>query len=284
MAADDGVKPQTVEAINHARAAHVPIIVALNKIDKPNARPEAVKQELGELGLTPDEWGGTTMIIPVSAKQKLGIEDLLESIILMADEINVQANPEREAVGTVLEGRLDKRRGPLATVLIQNGTLNTGDMVVVGQTWGKIRALEDENDDRHRTAPPATPTVVIGLHDVPEAGDLLEVVKNERTARAIAEKRSQAARQREMARASRPLSLDDFSSAIREGGKQELHIVLKTDVQGSIEPIVNSLERLSGDEVKVDVIHAAAGNISESDMNLALASDAILLGFRVIRR
>jgi len=221
------------------------------------------------------------MMIPVSAKEKLGIEDLLESIILMADEINVQANRESAAVGTVLEGRLDKRRGPLATVLVQNGTLRTGDVVVVGQTWGKIRALEDENGDRHRTAPPATPTVVIGLHDVPEAGDLLETAKNERTARAIAEKRSQAARQRDMTRASRPLSLDDFSSAIREGGKQELHIVLKTDVQGSIEPIVNSVENLSSDNVKVDVIAAAAGNISESDVNLALASDAIVLGFRV---
>jgi len=281
VAADDGVKPQTIEAVNHARAAHVPIIVALNKIDKPNARPEAVKQELVELGLTPDDWGGSTMMIPVSAKEKLGIEDLLESIILMADEINVQANRESAAVGTVLEGRLDKRRGPLATVLVQNGTLRTGDVVVVGQTWGKIRALEDENGDRHRTAPPATPTVVIGLHDVPEAGDLLETAKNERTARAIAEKRSQAARQRDMTRASRPLSLDDFSSAIREGGKQELHIVLKTDVQGSIEPIVNSVENLSSDNVKVDVIAAAAGNISESDVNLALASDAIVLGFRV---
>jgi translation initiation factor IF-2 len=282
VAADDGVKPQTIEAINHARAAHVPIIVALNKMDKNNARPEVVKQQLSELGLTPDDWGGTTMMIPVSARERTGLEDLLEAIILVADEVGVQANPTREAVGTVLEGRLDKRRGPLATVLVQNGTLLTGDVVVVGRTWGKVRALEDENNIRHRTAPPATPTVIIGLHDVPEAGDLLEVVKDERTARAIAEKRDQEAKQREMSRTSRPLSLDDFSSAIRQGEIKELNIVLKTDVQGSIEPIVNSIERLGSGDLKVNVIHAAAGNISESDVNLALASDAIVVGFRVV--
>jgi translation initiation factor IF-2 len=281
VAADDGVKPQTIEAVNHARAAHVPIIVALNKIDKVNARPEVVKQELVELGLTPDEWGGGTMVIPVSATMKLGLDDLLEAIILLADEVGVKANPTSEAVGTVLEGRLDKRRGPLATVLIQNGTLRIGDVLVVGQTWGKVRALEDEHNDRHRTAPPATPTVIIGLHDVPMAGDLLETVKNERTARAIAEKRSQKAKQRDMARTTRPLSLDDFSSAIREGEIKELNIVLKTDVQGSIEPIVNSAKRLNQADVKVNVIHAAAGNVNESDINLALASDAIILGFRV---
>ncbi len=192
-----------------------------------------------------------------------------------------RANPDRTAIGTVLEGRLDKRRGPLATVLVQNGTLNTGDIVVVGRTWGKIRALEDENSARHRTAPPATPTVIIGLHDVPNAGDIMEVVGDERTARAIAEKRSEEAKQQELSRPSRPLSLDDFSSAIRAGQAQELSVVLKTDVQGSIEPIVNSITRLSTDNIKVNVIHAAAGNISESDMNLALASDAIVLGFRV---
>ncbi len=281
VAADDGVQPQTVEAMNHARAAHVPIIVALNKIDRPNARPEVVMRQLSDLGLTPDEWGGSTMIIPVSAKMKTGLEDLLEAIVLVADEINVQANPDRTAIGTVLEGRLDKRRGPLATVLVQNGTLNTGDIVVVGRTWGKIRALEDENSARHRTAPPATPTVIIGLHDVPNAGDIMEVVGDERTARAIAEKRSEEAKQQELSRPSRPLSLDDFSSAIRAGQAQELSVVLKTDVQGSIEPIVNSITRLSTDNIKVNVIHAAAGNISESDMNLALASDAIVLGFRV---
>ncbi|HOU15021.1 MAG TPA: translation initiation factor IF-2 [Anaerolineae bacterium] len=281
VAADDGVQPQTIEAINHARAAHVPIIVALNKIDKPNAQPEVVKRQLADQGLMPDEWGGTTMVIPVSARKQSGLEDLLEAILLVADEACVQANPERDAVGTVLEGRLDKRQGPLATVLVQNGTLRTGDIVVVGKTWGKIRALEDENDKRHRTAPPATPTVVVGLHDVPDAGDRLEVVKDERTARAIAQKRQEEARSKDLARVVRPLSLDDISNRIREGQVKELNIVLKTDVQGSIEPIVNSLERLSNDEVKVKVIHAAAGNISESDINLALASEAIVIGFRV---
>jgi translation initiation factor IF-2 len=282
VAADDGVKPQTIEAVNHARAAHVPIIVALNKMDRPNARPEVVKQELSEeLSLTPDEWGGDTMVIPVSAKMRTGLEDLLEAIILLADEIGVQANPETGAVGTVLEGRLDKRRGPLATVLVQNGTLRTGDVVVVGNTWGKVRALVDENNDRHRTAPPATPMLIIGLHDVPAAGDRVRVVKEERMARAIAEKRQEEAKQQSMAGPGRPLSLDDFSAFIREGEAKELNIVLKTDVQGSIEPIVNSIEQLGDSDVKVNIVHAAAGNINESDINLSLASDAIVLGFRV---
>jgi translation initiation factor IF-2 len=281
VAADDGVMPQTIEALNHARAAHVPIIVALNKIDKSNARPEVVKQQLADQGLMPDDWGGTTMIIPVSARQKLGLEDLLEAILLVADEACVQANPDRDAIGTVLEGRLDKRQGSLATVLIQNGTLKTGDVVVVGKTWGKVRALMDENDRRHRTAPPATPTVVVGLHDVPDAGDRLEVVKDERIARAIAQKRQEEAHAKELARHVRPLSLDDISSRIREGQVKDLNIILKTDVQGSIEPIVNSLERLSNKEVNVNVLHAAAGNISESDINLAMASEAIVIGFRV---
>jgi len=280
VAADDGVMPQTVEAINHARAAHVPIIVALNKIDKPNARPEMVKQQLADHGLVPDDWGGDTMVIPVSAKMKIGLDDLLEAILLVADDVGVKANPNRPAIGTVLEGRLDKRRGPLATVLVQNGTLKTGDVVVVGKTWGKVRVLEDENGIRHRTAPPATPTVVVGLHDVPEAGDMLQVVQDERTARAIAEKRQEDARKRTLSR-TKLRSLDDFASAIREGEAKELNVVLKTDVQGSIEPIVTSIERLNTDGLKVNVIHAAAGNISESDVNLALASNAIVLGFRV---
>ncbi len=281
VAADDGVKPQTVEAINHARAAHVPIIVALNKVDKPNARPEFVKQELSDLGLVPDEWGGDVMVIPVSAKKQQGLEDLLEAILLVADEIGVQANPNRPAVGSVLEGKLDKRRGPVATVLVQNGTLLTGDIVVVGNTWGKVRALEDENNKRHRTAPPGTPAVIIGLHDVPAAGDRLEVVPDERTARAIAQKRSDEARAQGQAVQRRPLSLDEISARIREGQAKELAIVLKTDVQGSIEPIVTSLQRLSVGDVRMNIIHAAAGNITESDVSLAVASEGIVLGFRV---
>ncbi len=281
VAADDGVMPQTIEALNHARAAHVAIIVALNKVDKPNARPDFVKQQLSDLGLVPDEWGGKTMIIPVSAKQKKGLEDILEAILLVADEMCVQANPDRAAIGSVLEGNLDKRQGPLATVLIQNGTLHTGDVVVVGRTWGKMRALIDEKGRRHRTAPPGTPTVIIGLHDVPVAGDRLEVMKDERTARAIATKRQEDYRAQQQSMLQRPLSLDDISARIREGQAKELNIVLKTDVQGSIEPIVTSLQRLTVGDVKLHVIHAAAGDISESDLNLAMASNAIVLGFRV---
>ncbi|MEA3397964.1 MAG: translation initiation factor IF-2, partial [Chloroflexota bacterium] len=281
VAADDGVKPQTIEALNHARAAHVPIIVALNKIDKANARPEYAKQGLADIGLMPDDWGGDTMIIPVSAKQKLGLEDLLEAILLVADELGVQANPDHPAIGAVLEGRLDKRRGPIATILVQNGTLKTGDVVVVGETWGKIRALTDEQNRRHRTAPPGTPAVITGLRGVPAAGDHLEVLASERSARAIARKRREASKARRQAIPRRPISLDDISARIREGEAQELAVVLKTDVQGSIEPIVNSLKNLSIGDVKLNVIHVAAGNINESDINLALASESIILGFRV---
>lgn len=281
VAADDGVQPQTIEAINHARAAHVPIIVALNKTDKPNARPDMVKQQLSEQGLTPEEWEGDTMIIPVSARQNAGLEDLLEAILLVADDVGVKANPGCPAVGTVLEGRLDKQRGPVVTILIQNGTLRNGDVVVVGETWGKVRALEDENGQRHRTAPPATPMLVIGLHDVPAAGDRLEVVKNEHVARAMTEKRQQEAKAAAAGQVRRIISLDDISARIREGQIKELNIVLKTDVQGSIEPIVNSLQRLNNEEVKVNVIHTAAGNINESDIQLAVASEAIVIGFRV---
>lgn len=281
VAADDGVQPQTVEAINHARAAHVPILVALNKIDRPNAQPEVVKQELAEAGLMPDEWGGATMIIPVSAKMKEGLEDLIEAILLIADELDVQANPDAPAVGTILEGKLDRRRGPVATVLVQNGTLHVGDVVVVGKTWGKVRALEDEDGDRHRTAPPGIPAMILGLNDVAVAGERLEVVEEERTARAIAEKRAEEARIKAQARSRGALTLDDFSAMMREGEAKELNVILKTDVQGSIEPIVGSLEALEAEEATVNVVHAAAGNITESDINLGVASGAIVLGFRV---
>lgn len=281
VAADDGIQPQTVEAINHARAAHVPIIVALNKIDKPNARPDFVKQQLADQGLVPDDWGGGTMVIPVSAKKHIGLEDLLEAILLVADSIGVKANPNRPAIGTVLESRLDKQRGPLATVLIQNGTLHTGDVGLVGTTYGKIKALEDERGRLLKSAAPSTPVVIFGLHNVPEAGERFEVVSDERTARAIAEKRQEETQARALAAQRRTLSLDDLSALVREGQIKSLNIVLKTDVQGSIEPIVNSLNRLSNENVQVHLIHSAPGNISESDVNLAVASDAIILGFRV---
>ncbi|HHH40642.1 MAG TPA: translation initiation factor IF-2 [Chloroflexi bacterium] len=280
VAADDGVKPQTIEAVNHARAARVPIIVALNKIDKPTAQPEKVKQELSELGLTPDDWGGETICVPVSAKKRIGLEDLLEAILLVADSHEIKANPNRPAVGTVLEARLDRSRGPTATVLVQNGTLRVGDALVAGTVSGRVRRMLDEHGRSVKEAPPSTPVLILGLSDLPTAGDIFEVVPDERTARAIAARRAQE-RERQTAAAARALTLDDLSRSIRQGEVKELNLILKTDVQGSIEPIVSSLERLSDEELKINIIHAAAGNITESDINLAVASRAIVVGFQV---
>ncbi len=281
VAADDGVMPQTIEALNHARAAHVPIIVALNKIDKPNARPDFVKQQLAENGLVPDEWGGNTMLIPVSAKQKIGIEDLLEAILLVADEMGVCANPDRMAYGTVLESKLDKRMGPVATVLVQNGTLHVGDHFCMGLTYGRVRALYDENGRRLKEAGPGTPVVIVGLSEVARPGDHLEGVADERTARAITQKRQEEAREQAQAAQRRVLSLDDWAARVREGQATELALVLKADVQGSIEPIVDSLKQLKVPEVRLNIIHTGTGNITESDVNLAVASNAIIVGFRV---
>jgi len=279
VAADDGVMPQTVEAINHARAARVPIIVALNKIDKPTAQPERVKRQLSELGLTPDEWGGDTFVIPVSAKKRIGLEDLLETILLVADEQNIRANPNRPAIGTVLEAQLDRSMGPTATVLVQNGTLRVGDAVVAGTVYGRVRRMLDSHGKPIREAPPSTPALILGLSDVPTAGDIFEVVENEKVARAIAAQRLQ---ERE-ARAARParLTLDDLSRSIRQGQAKELNLIIKADVQGSIEPIVSSLSKLGSEDLKVNIIHAAAGNVTESDINLAIASRAIVIGFQV---
>lgn len=280
VAADDGVMPQTIEALNHARAARVPIIVALNKIDKPTAQPERVKRQLSDLGLVPDEWGGDTLVIPVSAKKRIGIEDLLEAILLVAESQNIRANPNRPAVGTVLEAQLDRAKGPTATVLVQNGTLRVGDAVVAGTVYGRVRRMLDSNGKPVREAPPSTPVQVIGLSGVPEAGDILEVVADERTARAIAAKRLEE-KQARAARAVRALTLDDLSRSIRQGQAKELNLIIKADVQGSIEPIVTSLNRLSTEQVKVNIIHAAAGAVTESDVNLAIASKAIIVGFQV---
>ncbi|HHS97928.1 MAG TPA: translation initiation factor IF-2 [Chloroflexi bacterium] len=279
VAADDGVMPQTIEAINHARAARVPIIVALNKIDKPNAQPDRVKQQLSELGLTPDDWGGNTICVPVSAKKRIGLEDLLEAILLVADEQNIRANPDRPAVGTILEGHLDRTRGPSATVLVQNGTLRVGDAIVAGTVYGRVRRMLDDNGRPVKEAPPSMPVLVLGLSDVPVAGDTFEVVKDERTARAIAEKRKEEQRTRAATPAT--LTLDDLSARIREGKVKELNLILKADVQGSIEPILTSLEKLGSEEVRINVIHAAPGNVTESDVNLAIASKAIIIGFQV---
>ncbi|HEY67295.1 MAG TPA: translation initiation factor IF-2 [Thermoflexia bacterium] len=280
VAADDGVMPQTVEAINHARAARVPIIVALNKIDKPTAQPDRVKQQLADIGLTPDDWGGTTLCVPVSAKKKIGLDDLLEAILLVADSTEIKANPDRPAAGTVLEGRLDRTRGATATVLVQNGTLRVGDVVVMGVVHGRVRRMLDGAGHAVQEAPPSTPVMILGLSGVPEAGEMFKVVPDERTARAIVAKRKEelAAKAAVPARA---FTLDDFSSRIQAGQVKELNLIIKTDVQGSIEPIVSSLEKLGSEDLKVNIIHAAAGNISESDINLAVASHAIVIGFQV---
>ncbi|MCX7854461.1 MAG: translation initiation factor IF-2 [Anaerolineae bacterium] len=279
VAADDGVMPQTVEAINHARAARVPIIVALNKIDKPTAQPERVKRQLSDLGLTPDEWGGDTFVIPVSAKKRIGLEDLLATILLVADEQNIRANPNRPAVGTVLEAQLDRSMGPTATVLVQNGTLRVGDAVVAGTVYGRVRRMLDSHGKPIREAPPSTPALILGLSDVPIAGDIFEVVESEKVARAIAVQRIQE-REAQAARPTR-LTLDDLSRSIRQGQAKELNLIIKADVQGSIEPIVSSLSKLGSEDLKVNIIHAAAGNVTESDINLAIASRAIVIGFQV---
>jgi translation initiation factor IF-2 len=272
--------PQTVEAINHARAARVPIIVALNKIDKPTAQPDMVKQQLAEMNLAPDDWGGTTLCVPVSAKQKIGLDDLLEAVLLVAGSTEIKANPDRSAVGSVLEGHLERTMGATATILVQNGTLHVGDVVVAGTSYGRVRRMLDEAGDSIEEAPPSTPVMILGLSGVPEAGEMFKVVPDERTARAIVAKREEE----QAAKAATPVrafTLDDFSSRIQAGQAKELNLIVKTDVQGSIEPIVNSLEKLSTDELKVNIIHAAAGNISETDVNLAIVSHAIIFGFHV---
>ena len=280
VAADDGVMPQTVEAINHARAAHVPIVIAINKIDKRTAQPDMVKQQLAEMNLTPDDWGGTTLCVPVSAKKKIGLDDLLEAILLVADSVEIKANPDRPAVGTVLEGQLERTRGATATVLVQNGTLRVVDTVVAGLAHGRVRKMLDEAGHPVQEALPSTPVMILGLSGVPEAGEVFKVVPDEHAARAIV-----ARREEELgARAAAPVhafTLDDFSSRIQAGQVKELNLIVKTDVQGSIEPIVSSLKKLGSEDLKVNVIHAAAGNISESDINLAIASRAIVVGFQV---
>ena len=280
VAADDGVMPQTLEAIDHARAAQVPIIVAINKMDKPNANPERVKKQLSEAGLDPEEWGGNVICVPVSAKEKTGIEELLDSILLVADLAEIKANPNRPAVGTVIEAKLDKSRGPTATLLVQNGTLREGDSLVIDDIYGRVRAMFNEKGEKLKEAPPSTPVVVLGLSGVPRAGDIFEVVKDEKTARAIAAQRAEE-KERETARPGRALSLEEIYARMEAGQVKELRLILKTDVQGAIEPVVSSLEKLSHDELKVKFIHVGTGNISESDIMLAVASKAIVIGFNV---
>jgi len=283
VAADDGVMPQTLEAIAHAKAARVPIVVALNKIDKPDANPERVKKELSDNGLVIDEYGGDVLCILVSAKKKQNIDDLLEAILLVADSIEIKANPDRPAVGTVIESMMDKSRGPMATLLVQNGTLRLGDPMVVGTSYGRVRAMFDERGQPAQQAGPSIPVKVLGLASVPTAGDMFQVVKNEKVAKTIAAERIGAAHEAASAGGPvRPLTLNDLYAQIQAGKVKELALIIKADGQGSIEPIVNSLEKLGGENVKVNILHASTGNISENDVMLAVASHGIVIGFDVI--
>ena len=272
VAADDGVMPQTVEAINHAKAAKVPIVVALNKIDRPDANPERVKQQLADLGLVIEEWGGDTVCVPISAKQGQGISDLLENLFLVADILELKADPNSAAEGIVIEAKLDKTKGPLATLLVQKGTLKRGDAVVAGSAWGKIKAMFDNSGKQVHKAEPSTPMEILGLNEVAKSGDLFVVLPDEREARSIAEKQKYA-------RPRPTLSLSALSSQISDGHIKELNIVLKTDVEGSIEPIRTSIEKLGTEKTKARVIHAASGSIAESDVLLASASKGIIIGF-----
>ncbi len=280
VAADDGVMPQTIEAINHAKDAGVPIIVAINKIDKPGANPERVKQQLTEYGLIPEEWGGDTICVNVSALKKQGLEDLMEMILLVAEVSELKANPNRPARGTVIEAELDKGRGPVATVLVQNGTLNVGDYIVAGVAYGRVRAMMDDKGRRIKKAGPSTPVEVLGLSEVPCAGDIFVVVEDEKLAKTIAARR-QARKREEELKATGRVSLEDLFKQIREGQIKELGVIIKADAQGSVEALRQALERLSTEEVKVNIIHGGVGAITETDIMLASASNAIIIGFNV---
>lgn len=280
VAADDGVKPQTREAANHAKAAQVPIIVALNKIDKSDANPDLAKRQLSEIGLVPDEWDGDTIIVPVSAKNKTGIEDILEAILLVSENRIIKANPKGKCMGTVVEAELDKSTGPMATLLVQNGTLKVGDVVVSGETFGRIKALFDQRSKRVSKAMPSTPVVVMGLNALPEAGDIFQVVENDKVARNIVYERRQ---EREQKRGTKRATLEELFAKYKSGQAKELRLILRADVQGSLEPILNELENLSKTQkdISVKVLHAETGNMTESDIMLAAASDAIVIGFDV---
>lgn len=280
VAADDGVMPQTREAIAHARAAKVPILVALNKIDKPNADPERVYQQLSEIGLVPDAWDGDTIVVPISAKQKRGLEDLLEAILLVADNMDIRANPDGRTIGTVIEAEIDRARGVLATLLVQNGTLNVGDVVVIGTAYGRLRAMFDHLGRRVRKAAPSTPVAVMGLNDVPQAGDLFQVVESEREARALVEKRKLSAASPAAAQKT-AVTLEQLFDRFQAGEVKELRLIVKADVQGSLEPIISSLKDLGTGDIAINILHAETGNIGESDVMLAAASKAIVIGFNV---
>ncbi|HEX9388458.1 MAG TPA: translation initiation factor IF-2, partial [Anaerolineales bacterium] len=275
----DGVMPQTREAIAHAKAARVPIIVAMNKIDKANANPERVKQQLADQELVPDEWGGNTMVIPVSAKQKQGIDDLLEAVLLVADNTSIKANPNGKVIGTVIEAELDKSKGTMATLLIQNGTLEAGDIVVAGTTHGRLRALSDYKGKPVKKAGPSTPVAVMGLNEVPSAGDLFEVVDSEKEARLIVAERLALAKSQ--AQTKKKVSLEDLFANVQSGEAKELNLIVKADVQGSLDPIVSELNKLGEGEIGIKVLYAETGNIGDNDVMLASASNAIIIGFNV---
>jgi len=280
VAADDGVMPQTQEAINHARAAEVPIIVALNKIDKPEANQERVKQQMTEAGLLIEEWGGDVVCAPISAKEKIGIQELLENLLVVAEMEELKANPSGLASGVVVEAEMDRTRGPLATILVNNGTLKPGDTVVVGSTSGRVRAMLNDLGKRVKKAGPATPAVIMGLSSVPQAGDILTAVTSEQQAQALLEKHRQEMEERASVSA-KSVSLHNLYDRISSGQVKGLNIILKADVQGSIGPIEDSLERLSTDELQVRILHSGTGNVSESDVMLATASSGLIIGFGV---
>jgi translation initiation factor IF-2 len=280
VAADDGIMPQTIEAINHAKAAGVQIIVAINKMDKPEANPDRVLQQLTEYELVPEEWGGDTICVPVSAHTKMGIDKLLESILLVAEMLELKANPNRLAKGVVIEAKLDKGRGPVATLLVQNGTLKTGDIIVAGTAVGRVRVMTDDNGRKVSEAGPSVPVEIMGLAEVPQAGDGFDAVKDERLARELVEQRKAKAKE-EQFKEYQKVTLENLFDSIKEGELKELNIIIKADVQGSAEAVKQSLVKLSNDEVKVKVIHAGVGAISESDVMLATASNAIIVGFNV---
>lgn len=279
VAADDGVMPQTIEAINHAKSANVPILVAINKMDKPGANPDHVKQQLAEHGLLPEEWGGDVIMVPVSAKKRQGIDDLLENILLVAEVMELKANPNRNAQGVVIEAKLDKGRGPVCTVLVQKGSLRVGDNIIAGTAYGKVRAMTNERGEKVKVARPSMPVEVLGLSDVPQAGEVMDVV-DDNEARQIAEKRVEKQRITEL-NATHKVTLDDIFNQIQQGELKDLNIIIKADVQGSVEALRQSLESIKNPEVRIVIVHAAVGAINESDVMLASASNAIIIGFNV---
>ena len=280
VAADDGVMPQTREAVSHAKAAKVPLLVALNKMDKANADADRVKQQLAEIGLIPDEWDGDTIIVPMSAKRVEGLDDLLEAILLVADNLEILANPNGGVFGTVIEAEIDRSRGVLATLLVQNGTLRVGDVLVAGMAHGRLRAMFDFRGQRVEEAGPSTPVAVMGLNDVPRAGDVFHLVESDKEARTIVAEQIQA-REQAQTRQSRAVSLEQLFDQIQAGNVRELRLIIKADVQGSLEPIVSSLNEMDTGDLSINILHAETGNISESDVMLAAASNAIVIGFNV---